>query len=52
MALQPVCTNGVIAEPCDAKSPVLCGVHTSCELDREACTHQTLNCHCEEVPPV
>ena len=36
MALQSVCTDGMVVDPCHAKSPVLCGMLTSPELGREA----------------
>ena len=52
MALHPVYTDGVVAGPCHAKSPVLCGVRTSPELGREACSHQPSHCPDVEVPPI
>ena len=50
--LQPVCTDAMVAGPCHAKSPVLCGVKTSPELGREACSHQVSHCLDTEVPPI
>ena len=52
MALQPVCTDGMVAGARHAKSPVLHEVPTSPELGREACSHQLLHCLDAEVPPI
>ena len=52
MVLQIVCTDGVVAGPCHAKSPVLCGLRTSPELGHEACCHQPSHCLDVEVPPI
>ena len=52
MALQPVCTDGMVAEPCHAKSPVVCGVRTSPELGYEACSHQPTHCLDINVLPI
>ena len=52
LKLQPVCTDGVIVDPCHAKSPVLCGVQTLPELGREACSHQLLHCLGVDVPSI
>ena len=52
MVLQPVCIDGVVAGPCHGKSSVLCGVQTSPELGREACSHQPSHCLDAEVPPM
>ena len=52
MVLQPVCTDGVAAGPCHAKSPVLCGVRTLPEPGCEACSHQPSHCLDVEVLPI
>ena len=52
VVLQRVCTDGVVAGPCHAKSSVLCGVRTSPELGHEACVYQLSHCLDIKVPPI
>ena len=52
MALWSVYSDGVVAEPCYAMSPVLYEVQTSPEFGCEACSHQPLHCLGLEVPPI